>query len=197
MDQFELKINQIICTGKFNSLVESRTKRLNAYILDNKIEITCSSREKHHFQFYVKHNIREIFHGDLIGFIKEKLTKILQKDISKVEVKINNIHYSISYHFTQREIPNFLEKLKEKFKIEDFGIAQETNCSVPANLSNFLANPTHDFTRVTLKCIAGKVCLAFQFNNKSKVTHLTVIASGHSEKIGKILKFLNNYGWTN
>lgn len=196
MDKFQVKINQIICNGKFRSVEKLNKLRLNALLLDNKIEISCNTREVQNFQFYVRYNIQEIFHGNLANFLKEKLSEILKTKIVDINIKISNIHYSISYSsFLQRNIPNLLEQMQKNFEIEEFGIAQETNCSVPTNLSKFLKNPTHDFGRITFKCFSETpIFLCFQFNISKRETHLTLIASGHSPNISDLLDFLNEYG---
>jgi hypothetical protein len=188
-----LKTNQIICC----CIYENRKERNSCSILQKRYSLQGNALKVFRSKciLYLSKNILEIF-KNLERLLEKKLKKIFKtKKIEISQIKVSNIHHSISYIFDQRFLVfEFIPLLCRKFNVRnEVRIMQEPHISEESSLDDIQSK--FGSTTFMNMCIhVENIFVKFQYQKIKKITHATIICSNFSSQTKKLLQFLDSYG---
>ena len=187
-----VRINNIICSGNFERRKEENCKKTSTTIhfWGNKIKL-----RKNTFTAFITKNIHFLFvENDFYKLIKKRIKEEIQDKIIKFKVDITNIHHNITLNIDQGFLlKEFLPKLKEIGNVEKVSITQEKDCSFDILIEELTKAKELAFINLVLYCCSKKVTLKVQYNQKQKITHLTIITSSLAPIVLNLIEFIESF----
>ena len=186
-----LRINQIICTGRITykrKPEELNFRRKKETLFNNSLTIT-----RFNFTFNICKNIAFIFNNNINRLLKNCISKVTNKKISSLFVKVSNIQYSRKINFNQTTLVNtFLPLLQKTSTIYQIFITQEPNVPSLTTLDTIFTLQNLTYLAFTLKLLKNKVTIKLQLSKEKRETHLTLILTNFYEDAQKLVTFLND-----